>query len=61
MSELCSVGEKNTYEILVGKPEGKRRFGIHGRIWEENIKKKFNINFVWFWTGTSSVCVCSWQ
>jgi hypothetical protein len=29
---------RNLYTILVGKPEGKRPFGIPGCIWEDNIK-----------------------
>jgi hypothetical protein len=33
------MGEKrNTYRILVGKPEGKRSLGIPRRKWEDNIK-----------------------
>jgi hypothetical protein len=33
------MGEKrNTYRILVGKPEGKRPLGIPRRMWEDNIK-----------------------
>jgi hypothetical protein len=29
---------KNTYKILVGKPQGKTLFGRPKRRWEENIK-----------------------
>jgi hypothetical protein len=29
---------RNVYNILVGKPEGKRLFGRTRRIWEINIK-----------------------
>jgi hypothetical protein len=30
--------EKNSYRILVGKPEGKRPLGRPRRRWEDNIK-----------------------
>jgi hypothetical protein len=30
--------KRNAYRILVGKPEGKRRLGISGRRWVDNIK-----------------------
>jgi hypothetical protein len=29
---------KNTYKILVGKPEGKSPFGRSSRRWEDNIR-----------------------
>jgi len=33
------MGEgKGVYRVLVGKPEGKRPLGRHGRRWEDNIK-----------------------
>jgi hypothetical protein len=33
------MGEKKgVYRVLVGKPEGKRPFGIPRRRWEDNIK-----------------------
>jgi hypothetical protein len=36
---VTHVGEtKNAYEILVGKPEGKRRFGKAMRRWKDTIK-----------------------
>jgi hypothetical protein len=40
MSGACSTnGEKrNTYRILVGKPEGKRPLGRPRHRWEDNIK-----------------------
>jgi hypothetical protein len=40
MGGACSTnGEKrNAYEILVGKPEGKRPLGRPRRRWEDNIK-----------------------
>jgi hypothetical protein len=30
---------KNSYNILVGKPEGKRPFGRPWRRWQDNIRK----------------------
>jgi hypothetical protein len=33
------MGEmRNPYDILVGKPEGKRPLGRHGRRWKYNIR-----------------------
>jgi len=29
---------RNSYKILVGKPEGKRPFGRHRHRWEDNIR-----------------------
>jgi hypothetical protein len=29
---------RDVYRVLVGKPEGKRPLGRHGRRWEDNIK-----------------------
>jgi hypothetical protein len=29
---------RNKFKILIGKPEGKKPFGRHGRRWEDNIK-----------------------
>jgi hypothetical protein len=29
---------RSTYRVLVGKPEGKRPFGIPRRRWDDNIK-----------------------
>jgi hypothetical protein len=34
----CMGDTKNTYKILVGKPEGKRPLGRCGRRWEDNIR-----------------------
>jgi hypothetical protein len=31
-------GDENLYNILVGKPEGKRLLGRYRRKWEDNIK-----------------------
>jgi hypothetical protein len=31
---------RNTYEVLVGKPEGKRQLERHG--WEDNIKMEID-------------------
>jgi hypothetical protein len=30
--------ETGAYQIFVGRPEGRRPFGIPRRIWEDNIK-----------------------
>jgi hypothetical protein len=30
---------RNVYSILVGKPEGKKPFGISKRRWEDNIRE----------------------
>jgi len=37
---VARIGEMiNTYNILDGKPEGKRPHGRPGRRWEDNIRK----------------------
>jgi hypothetical protein len=43
MGRACSThGEKrNEYEVLVGKPEGKRPLERSRRQWEDNIKMDF--------------------
>jgi hypothetical protein len=40
MGRACSTnkGKRNTYRILVGKPEGKRPLGRPRRRWVDNIK-----------------------
>jgi hypothetical protein len=39
MGRTCSTnGEKNSYRILVGKPEGKRPLGRPRRRWEDNVR-----------------------
>jgi hypothetical protein len=39
MIGACITGEmRNSYKILVGKPEGKRPLGRPRRRWEDNIK-----------------------
>jgi hypothetical protein len=35
------MGDKNTYEILVGKPAGKRSPKRPRRRWEDNIRMDF--------------------
>jgi hypothetical protein len=36
---VASMGEmRKVYNILVGKPEGRRPLGRHGRKWEDNIR-----------------------
>jgi hypothetical protein len=49
MGEACSThGEmRNAYNILVGKPEGRRSLGISSRIWKDNIR----IDFCEMWEG----------
>jgi hypothetical protein len=53
------MGEKrNTYRILVGKPEGKRPLGRPGRRWVDNIKIDLRerewdwIRLIWLRIGT---------
>jgi hypothetical protein len=37
--DVARIGEtRNAYNILVGKPEGKRPFGRPRRRWEDNIR-----------------------
>jgi hypothetical protein len=40
MGRACSTNgeERNTYKILVGKPEGKKPLGRPRRGWVDNIK-----------------------
>jgi hypothetical protein len=39
MGHVASMGEmRNTYNILVGKPDEKMPFGRPRRIWEDNIR-----------------------
>jgi hypothetical protein len=39
MGETCSTHEmRSVYNILVGKPGGKRPFGRPRRRWEDNIR-----------------------
>jgi hypothetical protein len=40
MGGACStnLGERNTYRLLVGKPEGRRPLGRLRRRWVDNIK-----------------------
>jgi len=40
MGHVARMGEVNAYKILVGKPQGKRPLGRHGRKWEDDIKMK---------------------
>ena len=36
---VAHMGEnRNTFKVLVGKPEGKRPLGTHGLRWEKSIK-----------------------
>jgi hypothetical protein len=34
----CMEERRSAYEVLVGKPEGKRPLGIHRLRWENDIK-----------------------
>ena len=38
--------------VLVGKPDGRRRFGRPGRRWDGNIKMDFSISRMVAWTGS---------
>jgi hypothetical protein len=40
MDKACNThrGNRNTYRVLVGKPEGKRPLGRPRCRWEDNIK-----------------------
>jgi hypothetical protein len=53
MGRVCSTnGEKrNTYRILVGKPEGKRPVGRPRRRWVDDIKIDVRVDGV-VWTGS---------
>ena len=47
---VALMGERrSTYMMLVGKPEGKRPFGGHRLIWEDNIK--MDLREVGWWHG----------
>jgi hypothetical protein len=52
---------RNTYKILVGKPEGKRPLGRPRRRWEDNIRMdlreirwKMLIGYIWLRMETSN-------
>jgi hypothetical protein len=45
--------ERNSYRILVGKPEGKRPLGIPRRRWADNIKMDVRQDEM-VWTGLIS-------
>jgi hypothetical protein len=51
------MGEvKGAYNILVGRPEGRRPLGRSRRRWEDNINMDLReigwIGFIWLRTGT---------
>jgi hypothetical protein len=55
---VARMGEKrNSYKILVGKPEGKRPLERLGHRWEDNIKMDLSgvvwTGLIWFRIGTS--------
>jgi hypothetical protein len=55
---VARMGEKrNTYRILVGKPEGKRPLGRPRRRWADNIKMDGMvwIEFIWALANTGSI------
>jgi hypothetical protein len=42
VGHVARMGEvKGAYNILVGRPEGRRPLGRHSRRWEDNIKMDF--------------------
>jgi hypothetical protein len=49
--------KRNTYRILVEKPEGKSPIGRHRRRWVDNIKKRLDgvvwTGSIWLRIGTS--------
>jgi hypothetical protein len=59
MGGACSTNEvRNSYKILVGKPEGKRSVGIPRRKWDDNINwilrklgGKVCTGLIWFKIG----------
>jgi hypothetical protein len=53
MGMVCDMNDKrNTYRVLVGKPEGKRPLGRHGHRLEDNIKMDLEIGWDGMvWTG----------
>jgi hypothetical protein len=60
----CSTneGERNTYRLLVGKPEGKRQLGRPRRKWIDNIKMDLSetgLNVV-DWIGLAQD-KCKWR
>jgi hypothetical protein len=55
--------ERKVYEVLVGKPEGKRPLGRPRRRWEDGIRMDLRetglgvwIGFDWLRTGTGGGC-----
>jgi len=49
MDRACSahVEMRSVYRVLVGKREGKRRFGKPRLRWEDNIKMNFQGSGMW--------------
>jgi hypothetical protein len=51
---VARMGERRgVYRVLVGKPEGKRQFGIPRRRRKDNIRWTFRKLDVGVWTGSS--------
>ena len=48
----CMGKRRDTYRVLVGKPEGRRPLGIPRLRWEDNIKMDFRKLDVGAWTGS---------
>jgi hypothetical protein len=55
VGHVARMGEKrNTYRVLVRKPEGKRPLGRPRRRWVDNIKMDLReIELIWIRIGTS--------
>jgi hypothetical protein len=47
----CMRERRGAYRCLVGKPEEKRRLGIHRHRWEDNIKLKWDGGIGWIELG----------
>jgi hypothetical protein len=54
MGRACITNEekRNTYRILVGKPEGKRSLGREKRRWVDNVKWILEKLDGMVWTGS---------
>jgi hypothetical protein len=60
--------KRNTYRILVGKPERKRPLGRPRHRWMDNVKMDLGeredgvvwIGLIWLRIGTSGGLLCTW-
>jgi hypothetical protein len=50
VGHVARIGEKNTFRVLVGKPEGKRTLGRPRHGWEDNSKTDLRVILVG-WCG----------